>query len=116
MNDKSYAELRDELLEQKAILAARLERIHANVRRGFDADSKEMAKELEDTEVVDALGNEARDELLRIAATLQRIEDGSYGKCTECGDEIDNARLEAYPYADECIECARDDERRQSHN
>lgn len=114
MNDASYSELRDELLEQKAILAARLERIHANVRRGFDADSKEMAKELEDTEVVDALGNEARDELARIAATLQRIEEGSYGNCIECGDAIDAARMEAYPYADECIECARDDERRKA--
>ena len=115
MNDASYADLRDELLEQKVILAARLERIHANVRRGFNADSKEMAKELEDTEVVDALGNEARDELARIAATLQRIEEGSYGKCIKCGDAIDAARLEAYPYADECIECARDDERRKAH-
>ena len=115
MNDVTYAELRAELLEQKAILAERLERIHANVRRGFDADSKEMAKELEDTEVVDALGNEAREELVRIAATLQRIDDGSYGKCVECGDAIDTARLDAYPYADECIECARDDERRQAH-
>lgn len=74
-----------------------------------------MAKELEDTEVVDALGNEAREELSRIAATLQRIEEGSYGQCIECGDAIDKARLEAYPYADECIECARDDERRQAH-
>lgn len=115
MGDSSYAELRAELFEQKAVLSARLERIHANVRRGFDADSKEMAKELEDTEVVDALGNEAREELARIAATLQRIDDGSYGRCVECGEVIDAARLGAYPYADECIECARDDERRNAH-
>ena len=116
MSDTRYAGLRDELLEQKAVLSARLERIHANVRRGFDADSKEMAKELEDAEVVDALGNEARDELAKIAATLQRIEDGSYGNCVECGDAIDAARLQAYRYADECIECARDDEHRKAHS
>ena len=116
MRDASHTELRNELLEQKALLAARLERIHANVRRGFDADSKEMAKELEDTEVVDALGNEARDELAKIAATLQRIEAGSYGKCVVCGDVIDAARLDAYACADECIECARDDERRKARS
>lgn len=116
MSDASWSALREELLAQKAVLSARLERIHANVRRGFDADSKEMAKELEDTEVVDALGNEAREELILIASALNRMEDGRYGRCVECGEVIDTARLEAYPYADECIECARDDERRKSHS
>ena len=115
MGDAPYSALRSELLDKKAVLAARLERIHANVRRGFDADSKEMAKELEDADVVDALGNEAREEIAKIAATLQRIDGGIYGTCVECGEAIDAGRLEAYPYADECIECAREDERRRAH-
>ncbi len=114
MGDASHRALRSGLLEKKQLLEERLERINANVRRGFDADSKEMAKQLEDTEVVDALGNEARDEIAKIAATLQRIDDGHYGTCVECGDAIDTARLGAYPYADECIDCARDDERRKA--
>ncbi len=55
--------LRDELLRKKDELTVRLERITANLRRGYEADSKERAKQLEDSEVVDALGNEARIEL-----------------------------------------------------
>ena len=50
---------------------SRLERITANLQRGFNADSKEMAKELEDSEVVDALGNEAREEIAKISAALR---------------------------------------------
>lgn len=108
-------ELRREMLEKKSELSARLERISANLQRGFDADSKEMAKELEDSEVVDALGNEARREIAKITAALARMDDGSFGQCTECGDEIDTNRVMAHPYADECIECAKDGERRKTH-
>ena len=105
--------LRQALEEKKQELTIRLDRIHANLRRGYDADSKERAKELEDNEVVDALGNEARNELTKISAALQRLDTGDYGLCVECGLEIEPGRLQVYPYADECIECAEFDERRQ---
>tara|TARA_R110000782_G_scaffold121095_4_gene212187 strand:+ start:806 stop:1156 length:351 start_codon:yes stop_codon:yes gene_type:complete len=108
-------ELRRELLQKKSELTARLDRISANLQRGFAADSKEMAKELEDSEVVDALGNEARSEIAKIKAALARMDDGSFGLCIECGEAIDTNRVLAYPYADECIECAKDGERRKSH-
>ena len=106
--------LRTELETKKAELTARLERITANLRRGYDADSKERAKEMEDSEVVDALGNEAREEIVKISAALQRFDAGQFGICIECGAEIQPARLAAYPYADECIDCAEFDERRKS--
>jgi DnaK suppressor protein len=106
--------LRLQLESKKAELTARLERITANLRRGYDADSKERAKEMEDNEVVDALGNEARDELAKISAALKRFESGEFGICVECGVEIEPARLDAYSYADECIECAEIDEQKRS--
>ncbi len=105
--------LREALEAKKEELTIRLNRIHANLRRGYDADSKERAKQLEDNEVVDALGNEARMELAKISAALQRLDSGTYGLCVECGMEIEPGRLKVYPYADECIECAEFDERRQ---
>jgi len=106
--------LRAELQAKKQELSARLERITANLQRGFDADSKEMAKELEDSEVVDALGNEARAEIAKISAALVRLDNGRYGTCVECSEPIEADRIKVYPYADECIECATFDERRRS--
>lgn len=109
-----HAELKGQLEEKKAELLARLDRITANLRRGYDADSKERAKEMEDSEVVDALGNEAREELAKISAALTRFDNGEFGVCVGCGLAISPQRIEAYPYADECIECATEDERRRS--
>lgn len=106
--------LRAELQAKKKELSSRLQRITANLQRGFDSDSKEMAKELEDSEVVDALGNEARSEIAKISAALVRLENGRYGICTECSEPIEADRIKVYPYADECIDCARFDERRRA--
>ena len=103
--------LRSELLRKKDELTTRLERITANLRRGYEADSKERAKQLEDSEVVDALGNEARTELGKISAALARMESGDFGVCNECGGSIDKNRVKAYPYGLECIECATMHER-----
>ncbi len=104
------AELHEQLLAKKAELYARLERIGANLRRPLDADSKEQAKQLEDQEVVDALGNEARTEVQKINRALGRIAAGTYGECTSCGVKIDRDRLVAYPHADSCIDCATQEE------
>ena len=66
--------LRDILQRKKEELNARLERVKANVRRGYETDSKERAQQLADKEVVDALGNEAREELAMISIALQRMD------------------------------------------
>ena len=35
---------------------------------------------------------------------------GEYGTCTECGEEVAEERMRAYPYAQKCIDCAELDE------
>lgn len=101
-----------ELLQKKEELTARLERITANLRRGYEADSKERAKQLEDREVVDALGNKAKSDLKKIKAALAQMESGGFGICIECGIQINDDRIKAYPYALECIDCAILEERK----
>ncbi len=41
----------------------------------------------------------------KIRKALERIDDGSYGICEECGEDISFKRLEARPVATLCIEC-----------
>jgi len=115
MDGKTRGELREALLRRKDEMNARLERITANLRRPLESDSKERAKQLEDSEVVDALGNDARNELRQIASTLKRMESGEFGMCAGCGNDIGSERLRAYPYAEECIDCARLGERVRAH-
>lgn len=42
----------------------------------------------------------------RIEAALERIEDGTYGVCEECGVKIPKKRLNAIPFAAMCVKCA----------
>lgn len=101
-----YQGIRQQLLEKQEELNRRLANIKQNITGGRSADSQEQAQELENAEVVDALGNEATIELRLIAKALDQIDKGAYGDCSECGKHIPPARLEAYPFAERCIDCA----------
>lgn len=52
-------------------------------------------------------------ELQEIEAALARIDNGSYGSCADCGDEIGQARLKANPAAKRCLPCQEQYERAQ---
>jgi len=43
--------------------------------------------------------------LTKVDAALRRLEEGTYGDCFECGDEITEARLRALPFAVRCKDC-----------
>jgi len=50
-------------------------------------------------------------ELSQIEHALQRIVEGLYGRCEYCGGKIAEARLNALPYTNSCIDCQRENER-----
>lgn len=52
-----------------------------------------------------ALESHQRGLLAEIDDAIARLDDGTYGKCTECGADIAPARLEALPWAATCIDC-----------
>ena len=47
----------------------------------------------------------------KIEKAVEKIEDGSFGNCEECGEEITMKRLEARPETSLCIRCKEDQER-----
>src|SRR5512143_1747096 len=54
-----------------------------------------------------AMRDHARAQLGQVDAALSFLDDGSYGTCHSCGAPIGPARLEAIPWTQLCIECAR---------
>jgi RNA polymerase-binding protein DksA len=48
--------------------------------------------------------------LEKIQASLDRIEEGTYGACEECGGRIPKTRLNAIPYTTLCVKCASQQE------
>ena len=110
--EQDYEELRELLLAKRDELTIRLTRLKENLTSGNSADSQEQAQELENAEVVDALGNEARLDLSKIAQALEQMKHDTYGDCVNCGEQIPLARLKAYFFADRCIRCATAEENR----
>ena len=49
---------------------------------------------------------EARQSLIYVENALSRIENGTYGKCEVCGEQIEEQPLQALPYATLCMEHA----------
>lgn len=49
----------------------------------------------------------------KVDEALRRIEDGTFGECEECGEDIEIRRLEARPTATLCVGCKEDQERKE---
>jgi RNA polymerase-binding protein DksA len=62
------------------------------------SEAYEQAKDL-------ALRQNAEQLLVKVTKALERFEQGTYGICEQCGNEIDPARLKALPYATLCLHC-----------
>ena len=69
-------------------------------------DREELGSDNADQELTLTLLGSDEEILDQIDGALKRIEEGSYGRCEECGEQIPKARLEAIPYAAECERCA----------
>ncbi len=103
------AEFKTILESRRSELVERRERIERHTRHRDEPlppDFAEQAVELENGETLVALDREVNAELREIERALRRIEDGTFGACTECGTAINEERLAALPYAGLCIDCA----------
>lgn len=90
---------------------AELLREVSNIEQTLDAqpskDWEDRAVERQGDEVLESLGSHDLDELRRIDAALARGEDGSFGICTQCGNQISEERLATVPETPFCKDCAR---------
>jgi RNA polymerase-binding protein DksA len=104
-----HAEHRDKLLARLAQLEHRVGRLPSDLRHEHEPveqDFEEQATQRENEDVLGALDEAGRRELVAIRSALARIESGEYGTCRRCGEEIAAARLRVLPTALECVECA----------
>ena len=72
----------------------------------------ELGSDNSDQELTLSLLGSDKDVFDQIDAALMRIEDGSYGRCGECDGKIPRSRLDAIPYAANCVRCASQREER----
>ena len=85
-----------DLAEIRSGLAARLE----------DLNFADQATEREQDEVLEGEEVIFEQEMAQIEAAMARIDAGTYGDCSKCGEAINPARLKVQPEAPLCMECA----------
>jgi RNA polymerase-binding protein DksA len=112
---------REALLEERDRVLAAIETLHqenpgtlaedAGEETAYDNHLADTATETYDRELDYTLEENSEQILAEIDAALKRIEEGTYGICTNRGEQISEERLEALPWATLCIDCARDRER-----
>ncbi|MEP5187360.1 MAG: TraR/DksA family transcriptional regulator [Marinomonas sp.] len=106
--------MQKELLDPVRVsLEQRLTELRSRLGRVEDAlsspHSKGFADQATEREQDEALAGQEQvfeRELSQITAAIARIDDGTYGECANCGDEISPQRLAVQPEAPLCMACA----------
>jgi DnaK suppressor protein len=115
----------DKQAEMKAILLkmkeAALDEITKAMKSGANAvtgepsgDIYDQASSERDRELGMLLGDREREKLVSIDEAILRLEEGEYGICEECEEEIPLGRLKVLPFARHCVKCKSDIERQQA--
>jgi DnaK suppressor protein len=99
--------VRKELVRRRDTLAAE---VRAATERMIDddeayADSVDQAAADTDRAISVQIKNRERDVLVQIDQALRRMEEGIFGECERCGEDIAEARIKAFPFTTLCIDC-----------
>jgi DnaK suppressor protein len=115
MAKKKFDALRQKLLAQRrTILATKQAKRDAPDEAVYSqplGDAVDVANEHDQMEKDINLQESEKRTLEGIADALARIEDGTYGKCEECGADIPEKRLLIVPHARLCVTCQEKEEK-----
>ena len=104
----------DEAPDPRAVLTQERDRLRAELAEAIEAPGQMTygSQAAAATHVFEqqrdlALRERNEEHLAQVEAALRRIDDGTFGTCTNCGRPIAPERLEAIPWAAHCIDCQR---------
>jgi RNA polymerase-binding protein DksA len=110
------------LLEERQRVVDAISYLHEETPGSLEEETEEMIGSVDnhpaetasatlDREIDYTLEENSEHVLAEIDSALARIQAGTYGICRTCGQPISEERLEAIPYATQCIDCKRREER-----
>jgi DnaK suppressor protein len=108
MDKKKIKHFETQLMAQRNALLGLVERTEDYGReadREVSQDPADKASNSYTKELLFSQSTNERNTLRLVEEAMDRLSDGSYGECTNCGDEISPKRLEAIPWAPYCIKC-----------
>jgi DnaK suppressor protein len=72
---------------------------------GYPQDPADAGSLLSEADRTEAILHSARGQRGEVLAALGRLDENTYGQCTDCGHEIPEGRLDARPDAARCVAC-----------
>ena len=114
MDKRKAKTYRDKLLQRREALVGQVQAAEAYSReRDAEAtqDPADMAANAYTKELLMSMSTNDRQLLESIDSALYRIAEGEYGYCENCGELIQEKRLEALPWAHHCVKCQEMNER-----
>jgi DnaK suppressor protein len=108
MNKRQLQRYRKQLEAKRDELLQLVESARSSEKEGGSNDAPDLGDRALSTVIRDLsyqLTAGERDILRRIDEAITRIESGDYGKCVECGQNVQAGRLDAVPWARHCIQC-----------
>ena len=98
--------IKKNLLEQKVFLFTKINKVDNSEIIDIDGDEVDEIQGALIASVSQQLSSRDNQKLCQIQNALAKIEDGTFGKCEDCDEEIAEKRLEFNPYFTTCISCA----------
>jgi DnaK suppressor protein len=106
-DETSTAEFRDLLIEERQDLQSKLDELGAgDSGLTYDSNFADSSQVTAERSEASNLVNSLKETLDDVEHALGKLEEGTYGKCEVCGNDISPARLEAMPATRYCIEHA----------
>ncbi|MDP2689704.1 MAG: TraR/DksA C4-type zinc finger protein [Deltaproteobacteria bacterium] len=99
---KMWSDLRDEFFRKLG------KEYNTQFDNPHDVEELALIDIIEDTGI--AIADIRREELEKMDAALRQLEDGTYGVCEVCGEEIDEERLKVISFATTCVKCQKSGE------
>jgi DnaK suppressor protein len=110
------SEIQKQLITERKELKDRIEDERRRVEQAqvINPDRADLAWASNQRQLARQSLERTQERLQQVEAALQRIEEGTYGKCLRCGKEIQPERLQAMPAVEYCIDCQQKLEQRRS--
>jgi DnaK suppressor protein len=106
--EQSVRELREQIGEAQQTWAE----IQRDAGESAGDDQADLGTKKLEREAELSVANNSRELLSQTLRALERLDEGTYGRCENCGNPIGKARLQAFPRATLCMSCKQREERR----
>ncbi len=116
MNAKKLKKYKEILIEEKNKTLYEItkgDETYNALKDDTHGDIVDVAFNAYETQFLLGLSQKEKEKIEMIDAALKRIENGTYGKCIDCNEDINEERLMALPYSTRCMTCRTKFEEKQ---